>query len=437
MKYSTISIVFCLICCQLLIASEYSSHASNPFAVIDDRSNFQYVNSVTVTQSGTFLISVTTRSEVLLPGDKNSGHDSFHVYTRRSEDRGKTWQDRVAAYDGGDVGPEYNAEMGQLFPVPAPLGQNRVSRIYQFHIRRNAAESIRFGKVGYSCSEDDGRNWSGPDGRNSIYMLGEPDCYQISRGDKPWGWHLMGPGRIMSNGMYILPVNISTDPEPLSQIDSELVFIISKNILTEQDPAKVEFEFYPQAEHGVRSPMLDQPARSLAQEPQIVELNDHKLMCVFRTGNGRVEFTVSDDFGKTWQDSQPLRYWPENGPIVLNPNCACPFSKLSNGRYALLHCNNDGHHGGFGKTPFDARYNRNPVYLSVGREVITVEGQPMMFTAPRLLCSIEGFHPDNPRRDLTYGALIESQGEFFHFYNALWQYIQVNKVDPALLEFGL
>jgi hypothetical protein len=414
---------------------KYSTQAANPFALIDDVSNFQYINSVCITQFGTFLLSATSRTGYV-PEDLHSNETvSFLSYTRRSTDRCRTWQPRVIAYDGSDMGPEWNSEMGQFLPVPAPLGPERKMRIYQFHIRRHAPKSVRFGKIVFTYSEDDGKSWLGPDGPGTVFEVQDPAGYTVSESKDGWGWHLMAPGHIMSNGEWILPINVSSDPAPLGEIQSEVVFMISKNILTEPDPEKIEFEFFPKPPRGILSPIEGERQRSLAQEPQVVELSDHRLMCVFRTGNGRIEYTVSKDYGRTWTNADILRYWPEDGPVVLNPNCACPFTRLTDGRYALLHCNNDGTHNG-GRDPYDSRKNRNPVYVSVGREV-KGGGQPMMFAAPRLLCSIEGFHPENPRRDLTYGAFIESCGEYFHFYNAVWNFIQVNKADPLLLDFVL
>jgi len=154
---------------------------------------------------------------------------------------------------------------------------------------------------------------------------------------------------------------------------------------------------------------------------------------VCRTGNGCIWYTVSDDFGRTWRDAQPLRFRP-GGDLVVHPNAPCPFTRLSDGRYVLLFCNNDG--TAFeGKSPFDHLRNRQPVYLLVGRETGWKEGQPLTFSDPRLLCSIEGFHPEIKWRDLTYGFFLENHGEYFHFYNAVCKYIQVNRVAPALLKW--
>jgi hypothetical protein len=91
--------------------------------------------------------------------------------------------------------------------------------------------------------------------------------------------------------------------------------------------------------------------------------------------------------------------------VIPNPNCPCPFTRLIDGRYALLYCNNDGTANG-GEWPFDGRKSRNPIYISIGREIKNPsEEQPMLFTAPRLLTQIDGCRPDAPNRDLSYGFL--------------------------------
>jgi hypothetical protein len=270
----------------------------------------------------------------------------------------------------------------------------------------------------------------------------------------------MAPWRLLSTGEALLPMNVSTDPPALADIRSELVFLTSDNIRAEPDLGKLRFAFCPPPPQGVRAELTRNDEKwgqsttatgdsphfpSLAQEPQVVELSDGRLMCVMRTGNGCIHFTTSADHGRTWAPSQPLRFAP-GGPVIPHPNAPCPFTRLSDGRYALLFCNNDGTGNG-GQDPFDHLRNRNPVCVSVGREVddaqrrdpslalrVTDREQPLAFTPPRLLCSIEGFRPDVQWRDLTYGYLLENDGEYFHFYNAVWQAIQLNRADPRLLE---
>lgn len=389
----------------------YSNSANSPLAVIDLGNDCgQYINSFCITGEGTWIISVTT------------GHSRWGTtYTRRSIDRGRTWEDRVLVMEPDLLEPGHTIEMGQLLPLQ--------DRIYQFHIQHTRVDT-RFGRIRYTISHDDGRAWEGPDGPGSMYSLQTP-AYELSPDSD--GWHLMAPGLTLDNGEWLLPLNISTDPVPLSEIRSELVFGISNNIFDVSDPADVRFEFFPGPPHGVHVPLESTPGASLGQEPQVVQLSDRRLFCVCRTGNGCLYYTLSDDLGRTWREARPLRF-RDGGDLMLHPNAPCPLAKISGGRYALLFCNNDGTAFG-GADPFDHLKNRNPVYVAVGRETGRADGQPLRFSEPRLLCSIDGFMPEAGWRDLTYGFFIEDRGQFYHFCNAVWRRIQVNLVDPALLEW--
>lgn len=74
---------------------DYSTSAQNPFAVIDvSDDQGQYINSFCITRTGAWLISVTV------------GHSECGtVCTRSSEDRGRTWQDRVMVLEPGAAEP--------------------------------------------------------------------------------------------------------------------------------------------------------------------------------------------------------------------------------------------------------------------------------------------------------------------------------------------
>ena len=153
-----------------------------------------------------------------------------------------------------------------------------------------------------------------------------------------------------------------------------------------------------------------------------------------RTGNGCVYFSTSSDFSDTWNDPKPLRR-DDGGDRLLNPNCACPLTKLSKGRYALLHCHNDGNVFG-ANSVFAASVVRIPIYVSVGVKNTPGKEQPIRWNAPRLLTTLDGYQPKfgSKSMDLTYGLLHEEDGRYYHFYNARWESIQVNRIDPALLK---
>jgi len=394
-------------------------------AVIDAEEMKQYINSFCVTPRETWIISVTSGKI-----------GEAKVYVRRSGDRGKTWSaHRITVYDP-DRDPvlehpeRYDCEMGQLYTVPQPI--NGVQRIYQVSIVRNVLEGTRFGRLVYTVSEDDGRTWFGAGGPGTVFELDSPAYDLIGHNH---GWHLMAPPRLMSNGRVYLPMNASTDPKKLADIRCEVVFARSRNILTEKDPAKLSFDFTPPPPHGIRVPLVGHPGESHGMEAQIVELSDHRLFTVMRTGNGCVYFSTSRDFGDTWSEPKPLRR-DDGRARVLNPNCACPLTKLSGGRYALLHCNNDGKVPGANGV-FAASVVRHPIYVSVGVENKPGKEQPIRWSAPRLLTTLDDYQTrfGSKSMDLTYGLLHEQDGQYYHLYNARWESIQVNRINPALLEY--
>ena len=71
--------------------------------------------------------------------------------------------------------------------------------------------------------------------------------------------------------------------------------------------------------------------------------------------------------------------------------------------------------------------------VAIGREVPGAD-PPIAFGPSRLLCEIKGYKPEVRWRDLTYGFLLEDGGEYFHFYNAVWRDVLLNRVDPRTLD---
>ena len=168
---------------SLTSAASRHGNAGNPMAIIDQVEKKQYINSFCVTRKGTWIVSVTS-GEI----------GEAKVYVRRSEDQGRTWsEDRILVYSpriDERLGnrEDYDCEMGQLFPVPDPIGETGTHRIYQFSIVRNIRKGTRFGKLVYTYSEDDGETWLGPHGANSCYDLKSPVYDTVGHA---WGWHLM------------------------------------------------------------------------------------------------------------------------------------------------------------------------------------------------------------------------------------------------------
>lgn len=388
--------------------------AGNPTAVIDCAEPVQYINSFCVSQRGTWLLSVTSR-----------GTDGIHrVYVARSEDEGRQWTTRIPAYDAhAERGDDFNCEMGQLYAVPGGR------RIYQFHIQRRLSNSVRFGKLVYTVSEDDGASWWGPDGANTVFEVDAP-IYDLVGSE--WGWHLMAPPLRASWGTVYLPMNCCTDPPALADIESEPVFAATSNIDSVTDPAEVRFEFYPPPPHGLFVPYEDRPGKSHGMEAQLAELSDGRIFAAIRTGNGCVYFTTSGDRGRSWAPAEPLRQF-DGGPVIANPSCPNPLTALPDARYVILHCNNDGNVFG-ANSVFEHTVVRHPIFASVGRES-SGDSMPIRWSEPILVTTLDGYedtHGAPMGNDLTYGLLHVQDGRYYHFYNAKWECVQMNEIPAEL-----
>ncbi len=375
-----------------------------------------YINSVIVSAKGTWLVSFTRAEEI---ADGTFVHEK--IYIRRSTDKGRTWGDRIDVYDGRLEGVR-QAEMGQLVVVP------HNNRIYQFSIKHTG---VRFGRIVYTYSDDDGITWLGPNGRNSAYNIEVPGYAVAPKGDSN---HLMAKGIILDNGEFILPFAVATDPEELGGIEAEVVFMVCDNIFREADPSKLAFKFFPEGRDGLKVPRADGNG-SLAHEPHIVQMSDGRLFCTMRTGRGCIYYSVSDDLGRTWASPEPLRYC-EGGRAVLHPNAPCPLIKLRSGKYLLFHHNNDGIAFG-GTDPFCFRVNRRPIYVAVGRELPNAKGQPMMFTDSKFLMDSDGIPAENFMRTTEiscYSGLIEDGGEMYYIYGNKWLRVEMIKLSREMLD---
>ena len=67
--------------------------------------------------------------------------------------------------------------------------------------------------------------------------------------------------------------------------------------------------------------------------------------------------------------------------------CCCPIYPLHDGRYILLHHNNDGRFEG--STPEETGRNRRPAYIALG-EVRPGADQPIWFSDSKLLMDNDG-----------------------------------------------
>lgn len=366
------------------------------------------------TDDGAWLLTVTT-------GPGNEGDPGQHVVTMRSVDRGETWQDEVELEPS--TGPE--ASYSALFKTPS----GRVFCFYN-HNTDNVRDLIvdddrktvhrRLDEIGhfvFRYSDDGGRTWSKK--RYDIPMR----VFEIDR-TKPMGsevlffWNVGHPF-VREGSFYITLHKVGHQPGNTSRDfmkRSEGAFLVSGNLLTEEDPDRIEWQTLPDGDFGLRAP---EDAGSVAEEQNCVPLDDGSLYCVYRTTCGYLAAACSRDGGHSWEDRQYARYAP-GGRRIKNPR-ACPAMwKTGPGRYLhWFHNNstlsvNDGLGAG----------SRNLVWLSAGRE----DQGTIFWSEPEI-----GMYVDGQARGVSYPDLIEEDGRWY-FSGTQKSEGRICEIDAGLLE---
>jgi hypothetical protein len=159
---------------------------------------------------------------------------------------------------------------------------------------------------------------------------------------------------------------------------TEACFLRSNNILTEPDPAKIEWETLPEGDRGRRS-----PEGPIAEEANLAALSDGSLFCTYRTVAGHPCHAYSRDGGRTWTPPSFMTHYP-GGPVVNNPRAANFVRKLACGRYAgrfvyWFHNHNGRSYEG-----------RNPAWLLGGVEKDLPEGKVIHWGLPEVVLFADG-----------------------------------------------
>ena len=126
--------------------------------------------------------------------------------------------------------------------------------------------------------------------------------------------------------------------------------------------------------------------KEVPMDPSLVRLPDKRLFCVMRTISGYIWYSLSGDDGASWCVPRPLLR-RDRGLPILEPLCCCPIYEFSEGRYVLLHHNNDGRFEGC--QPEDTGRNRRPAFIALGQFQPKAE-QPIWFGASKQLMDNDG-----------------------------------------------
>ena len=315
------------------------------------------------TKDGTWICALTVGTL----GETVKGSRNFSAVTT-SRDQGKTWSPFI--------------ECNRTYAIPFEALSGRI-----YTITPGA----------FTWSDDGCRTWSQP--------------VRIPQFTKYLGWGVGMP--VLVDGEMIYPwamVALSRPPRK-----TEVFFLKSRNIYTEQDLGKIDWKLLPADGKGLKGPDWDQP-ESRSEEPHVVVLNNRSLYCVFRTDQGYIGNSVSSDGGNTWSKPDALRYGP--GERMIKNPLACPsLWKCSNGNYLLFFHNHNGR---------DYR-ERNPAWISGGVE----KDGMIVWSEPEILLYSDDLTYHSGR--LSYPGFLEDGGQYYLFETQKTT-ARMHQLDASLLE---
>lgn len=324
------------------------------------------------------LIAVWTQSTYEGAGD-------HRIVFSRSDDEGVTWTPPICITGPAGLGQGYMASWG--FPLVSKTG-----RIYVIYNQYQGIDDVVHQLTGtMDCvySVDMGKTWSSPATipmKRSPYDHPDPNVpsnwivWQLPIRDLQERW-FTGFTRWVSTAVRTPPHNKSW-----TAWESVVEFMRFENIDDNPRPEDIHITYSAWGPDSLRVPHYSNPMLSIAQEPSLVKLPDERLFCVMRTMTGYIWYSLSEDDGMTWSNPAPLLR-RDHGLPILQPLCCCPIYELSEGRYILLHHNNDGRFEG--STPEETRRNRRPAFLALGEFRPDAE-QPIWFSESKQFMDTQG-----------------------------------------------
>jgi hypothetical protein len=329
-----------------------------------------------------------------------------HIVLARSAD-GVTWSKPVTVV-GADTQAGDQKQASWQFPVVTRSG-----RIYMFYLQEGEKADLdraSSGLMGCVYSDDDGHTWSRP---AIIPMPRNKFDHPDASYPKNWiVWQIPirdRNGKVFTGYTHwTSPYNHNNPPDGWYSRDSRCRFMRFENIDKNPAPADIQIEWFEDTDPKLEVAYPGRDDISVAQEPSLVLLPDGRMFCVMRTFTGYIYYSVSADDGATWTKAKVLREH-DGGPEIKQPIASCPVYPLQDGRFFLLHHNNDGHLGEFG--PGQALKNRRPAFIRLGEFRPEAE-QPLWFSEALQILDSDGIciGPKQTCEIATYTSFTEFKG---------------------------
>ncbi len=358
---------------------------------------------VVVLKDRSWLVVFTT-------GAGKEGTGGQHIVASLSTDQGKKWSDPVRIEEPSDESASwampYLTEYGRIYVFYDYNGD----KIHSLGARQNIREDM-FGWYCFKYSDDNGKSWSK---RYRLPVrLTDVDRVNDWKGAVQILWGIGKPINLDKGMMFAF-----TKIGKYMLEDSEGWFFRCKNINTERDPGKLNWEMLPEGEKGLKNTDLG----TINAEQNIVQLSNGTVYCMHRTIAGFPAESYSYDRGESWTLPEIPRYY--DGRKIKHPR-ACPrIWKCKNGKYLFWNHFNGG-------ADF---MGRNPAWISGG---IEKDGK-IIWSQPEIL-----FYEDEVALRMSYPDLIEQDGKYWitetnkengrchpvpaAFLDKLWSQIDINK----------
>jgi len=375
---------------------------------------------VVKTDDGAWLCIMTT-------GAGHEGATGQHVVSTRSTDCGRTWSELV------DVEPADGPEASYAVLLKVPSG-----RVYAFYnhntdnVRRVKADNPPFGdgyctrvdSLGhyvFKYSDDHGRSWSEQRFDVPVREM-DIDRQNADGGRLRYFWNVGKP--FVAHGAAFVSLHKVGGFGDGFFTSNEGVLIRSENVLTEGNPAKINWETLPEGERGLRAPA---GGDTVASEHSYSVLSDGSFYCVYRTIDGHPACAYSRDGGRTWSDPAYKKF--SDGRLFKHPRAANFAWRCANGHYLYWFHN----HGGrfIREHPAQRSHayeDRNPVWLCGGVETDGPEGRVIQWSEPEIV-----LYDDDPYIRMSYPDLVEEDGQYY-LTETQKDVARVHCIDPSLLQ---